>query len=70
MMKEPGILEYSLLIATSLCFAVAGLYLMTNFSRLFRGTQLMVLYRIMSDLKKDEKMAPSALIVLAVASAI
>lgn len=37
-MKEPGILEYSLLIATSLCFAVAGLYLLTNFSRLFRGT--------------------------------
>lgn len=33
---EPGILEYSLLITTSLCFAVAGLYLLANFSRLFR----------------------------------
>jgi|GEM_PF-957019 len=37
-MKEPGIIEYSILIVASLCFAVAGLYLMANFSRLFRGT--------------------------------
>ncbi|MEI2740141.1 MAG: histidine kinase [Chitinophagaceae bacterium] len=34
----PGIFEYALLIAVCLVFAVAGLYLLANFSRLFRGT--------------------------------
>ncbi|HMU47557.1 MAG TPA: histidine kinase [Chitinophagaceae bacterium] len=36
-MKEPGTLEYVLLIATSLIFALAGLYLLINFSKLFKG---------------------------------
>lgn len=37
-MREPGLLEYALLIATCLLLAVAGLYMLANFSRLFRGS--------------------------------
>ena len=37
-MKEPGVIEYALLIAVCLVFAVAGLYLMANFNRLLRGS--------------------------------
>lgn len=36
-MKEPGTLEYILLIVTCLIFALAGLYLLINFSKLFKG---------------------------------
>ncbi|MGQ0739888.1 MAG: sensor histidine kinase [Bacteroidota bacterium] len=37
-MKEPGIVEYALLIAVCIVFAAAGLYLLANFNRLFRRT--------------------------------
>ena len=36
-MKEPTFLEYGLLIAASLIMSLLGLYLLANFSRLFRG---------------------------------
>ena len=36
-MKEPTILQYCLLISACLVLAVVGLYLLANFSRLFRG---------------------------------
>jgi len=37
-MREPKVLEYILLIATCLLLAIVGLYLLANFSRLFRGS--------------------------------
>ncbi|MDZ4796288.1 MAG: histidine kinase [Bacteroidota bacterium] len=36
-MKEPTILFYAILITTCLLMAMAGLYILANFSRLFRG---------------------------------
>jgi sensor histidine kinase YesM len=37
-MREPSLLAYILLISTCLLLAIAGLYLLANFSRLFRGS--------------------------------
>lgn len=37
-MKGPSTFEYILLVTACLLFALAGLYLLANFSRLFRGT--------------------------------
>src|SRR5436190_5676223 len=37
-MKEPSLLDYAILVAVSLVMVVVGLYLLANFSRLFRGT--------------------------------
>jgi two-component system, LytTR family, sensor kinase len=37
-MNEPSVLFYALLVACSLVLALAGLYVLVNFSRLFRGS--------------------------------
>ena len=37
-MKEPSFLNYAVLVSVSLAMALAGLYLLANFNRLFRGT--------------------------------
>ena len=37
-MKEPSVFHYTLLVFVSLVFAVAGLYLLANFSRLLRNS--------------------------------
>lgn len=37
-MKEPGFLHYAILVSVCLLMALIGLYLLANFSRLFRGT--------------------------------
>ena len=37
-MKEPSILDYALFVSISLLFIVAGLYLLANFRRIFRGS--------------------------------
>ena len=37
-MKEPTILVYIILVSVSLLLALAGLYLLVNFNRLFKGS--------------------------------
>lgn len=37
-MKEPTFLDYTILVTVSLLFALAGLYLLANFRRIFRGS--------------------------------
>ena len=37
-MKEPSFLNYAVLVTVSLAMGLAGLYLLGNFNRLFRGT--------------------------------
>ena len=36
-MKEPGFLGYTILVTVCLLMAFIGLYILVNFSRLFRG---------------------------------